>query len=287
MKMKLLPRLFSLLTAGMVVTAHANTDNTYQTLLDNLKQSHLAQLVTQEQQQKLTTSYQACQVKLASIKDRNQYLQRQLEQQTQIMNSAAPQAERQFAEMEVMSLREQRESIQKRSAQCKEIELKYESLNKKINESVKQHLAENKTNKQKLIEYLLNKNQLKTDAVTDSIEYPCPTSNKVSCRKEATSTLLKQISEQRSIKLTAGTVINNYMVEQDTVATHSEAEFDKVEVLKAEFKQTGSDSSYFIQLKAQFKNDVDSAQYKVDKTRIEAAVDRYLKALNKEFNGES
>ncbi|WP_016954700.1 hypothetical protein [Catenovulum agarivorans] len=285
--MKVLAQLFSLMLVSITLTTQANEDKTYQTLLDNLKQSHLAQLVTQEQQQKLETSYQACQAKLASIKDRNQYLQRQLEQQQQIMNSAAPQAERQFAEMEVMSLREQRDSIQKRSAQCKEIELKYASLHEKISDAVKQHTATNKTNKQKLIDYLVNKNQLSTDSVTDSIEYPCPTNNKISCRKEATSALLKQISEQRSIKLTAGTVINNYMLEQDTVATHSEAEFDKVEVLKAEYKQTGSESAYFIQLKAQFKNDVDSAQHKVDKIRIEAAIGRYLKALNKEFNGES
>ncbi|EWH08237.1 hypothetical protein DS2_18378 [Catenovulum agarivorans DS-2] len=270
-----------------LIAPNAFADNTYQTLLDNLKQSHIAKLVTQEQQQKLETSYQACQAKLASIKDRNQYLQRQLEQQQQIMNSAAPVAERQFAEMEVMSLREKREAMQKRSAQCKEIETKYHNLSEKITQAAKKHSSDSQKHKQKLVEYLTNKSQLSNDAVIDSIEYPCGANNKLTCRKEATSALLKQISEQRSIKLTAGTIIKNYMVEQDTVATHSEAEFDKVEVLTADYKQLASGPAYYLKLKAQFKKQSDSAQNKVDKLRIEAAISRYLKALNKEFAGES
>ncbi|WP_440903097.1 hypothetical protein ACMZOO_09285 [Catenovulum sp. SX2] len=283
--MKLLK--LSLVSVAFICTfaAQANEDTTYQALVDNLKQSHLAHLVTQEQKENLENNYQSCLAQLASTKDRSETLQRQIEQQQKIAYSAAPTADKQFAEMELLSLRDQRETIERRNAQCKEIELKYASLNSKVTESAKKHSEAAKTNKQKLIDYLVNKNQLKSDSVIESIEYPCPTDNQVSCRKEATAAVLKFISEQRNVKLTSGTVINNFMVEEDKVTTASEAEFDKVEVLKAEYQPTTEGGTYFLEIQATFKNQGDSAQSSVDKTRIEAAVGRFLKALTKEYRG--
>ncbi|WP_143870749.1 hypothetical protein [Catenovulum sediminis] len=283
-------RLTFLIAAGLLSTSSfysTANDSTYQSLLENLKENYIASLATHNQLDAFAEKYTACQHQTQLHNKQSRNLQRQLQQQENILNSAAPAADKQFAELEQMSLQDERNKLEEDRALCDQLVNNYKTIDQKL--SAEAELYQDKANKarQKLLNYLLDKKSLQASTETRSIEYPCPTRNKLACKNEAKAALLKEISEQRSMQLTSGTVIKNYMVESDTVAMQSQAEFDTVKINKESYQKTSEGLAYQMEITATFKSEYEGAEKSVDKIRIETALNRYLKDLAKKFNGKS
>lgn len=268
---------FCIAMSPAVLTAQS-IDQIYSQYFSDLKQHQLAKLTNQDKLNIFNQKYQICSEQSSSITTEIDYVKNKIKQLQKKLKQGDS-----FAELDLMSLTEKHENLISAKYKCDTIIDNASLISAKFKQEYRESNQKLELSKQKVLDFALNEKSLNSKTVEGEITYPCASEDTMQCKSEAKATLLKELSEKRSLSLTSSSVINNFMLESDKVAITSEAKFESVEYVTEEVVDTNEGKAYMLKAIARFETGYSDAEKANDKAKLIVAIENYLSKLESDY----
>ncbi|KMT65996.1 hypothetical protein [Catenovulum maritimum] len=268
---------FCIAMSPAVLTAQS-IDQIYSQYFSDLKQHQLAKLTNQDKLNIFNQKYQICSEQSSSITTEIDYVKNKIKQLQKKLKQGDS-----FAELDLMSLTEKHENLISAKYKCDTIIDNASLISAKFKQEYRESNQKLELSKQKVLDFALNEKSLNSKTVEGEITYPCASEDTMQCKSEAKATLLKELSEKRSLSLTSSSVINNFMLESDKVAITSEAKFESVEYVAEEVVDTNEGKAYMLKAIARFETGYSDAEKANDKAKLVVAIENYLSKLEADY----